>query len=138
VGNFILLILNLPLVGVFASILRLPQHILMCLILLLCLVGVYSVNNSFLDIYILIVMGGVGYVLRKFKFDMAPLILALVLGPMLEKTLRQSLFLCRGDYGSLLVRPMTALFLSMTLAVVVLPPLYRFVKRRYIFPRFMG
>ena len=65
----------------------LPQHFLMGIILLLCLVGTYSVNNSMQDLYILIVMGVVGYILRKFKFDMAPLVLALVLGPMLEKSL---------------------------------------------------
>jgi putative tricarboxylic transport membrane protein len=138
IGNLMLLILNLPLVGVFANILRLPQHILMGLILLLCLVGAYSVNNSSLDIYILIGMGVVGYVLRKLKFDMAPLILGLVLGPMLEKSLRQSLFLCRGDYWLLLGRPITAVFLSIAMVVIFSLPLYRLLKRSYKFSRLFG
>ena len=115
------MILNLPLVGVFASILRLPQYLLMGLILLLCLVGTYGVNNSFLDLYILVGMGVVGYVLRKLKFEMAPIILPLVLGPMLERTLRQSLFLTRGDVGMIVGRPITAVLLSAGLVALVLP-----------------
>jgi len=130
IGNLVLLILNLPLVGVFASILRLPQYLLMGLILLLCLVGTYSVNNSILDLYILIGMGGVGYFLRKLKFDMAPLILALVLGPMMEKTLRQSLFMARGEVWQIIVRPIPIVLYSMAVAVIVLPFLYRMVKKQ--------
>ena len=129
IGNLVLLILNLPLVGVFASILRLPQHLLMGLILLLCLVGTYSVNNSMLDIYILIGMGMLGYVLRKLKFDMAPLVLALVLGPMLEKTLRQSLFMSRGDVWMIISRPITAILLGTGFLVIIAAPLIRLVKR---------
>ena len=129
IGNFVLLILNLPLVGVFASILRLPQHLLMGFILLLCLVGTYSVNNSFLDLYILVGMGVVGYFLRKLKFDMAPLILALVLGPMMEKSLRQSLFMARGDVAAIISRPIPTVLFSIALAVIVLPPLLRGMKK---------
>ncbi|HET7854631.1 MAG TPA: tripartite tricarboxylate transporter permease [Candidatus Methylomirabilis sp.] len=127
VGNFVLLILNLPLVGVFASILRLPQYFLMGLVLLLCLVGTYSVNNSFLDLYILVGMGVVGYFLRKLRFDLAPLILALVLGPMLERTLRQSLFMSRGDVWTIVSRPITAVLLAVGVAALVLPV---FLRRR--------
>ena len=112
IGNVVLLILNLPLVSVFASIMRIPQHLLMGIILVLCLVGSFSINNSFLDIYILVAMGLVGYVLRKLKFDMAPLILGLVLGPMIEKTFRQALFMARGDLWLLLQRPITAVLLT--------------------------
>jgi putative tricarboxylic transport membrane protein len=130
IGNLVLLILNLPLVGVFASILRLPQYLLMGLILLLCLVGTYSVNNSLLDLYILIGMGGVGYFLRKLKFDMAPLILALVLGPMMEKTLLQSLFMTRGDVWSIFSRPIPIVLYSIAIAVIALPFLYRMVKKK--------
>jgi len=130
IGNIVLLILNLPLVGVFASILRLPQHLLMGLILLLCLVGTYSVNNSLLDLYILIGMGGVGYFLRKLKFDMAPLILALVLGPMLEKTLRQSLFMMRGDVWAICVRPIAGTLLLIALLSIVLPPVIHLINRK--------
>ena len=130
IGNAVLLVLNLPLVGVFASILRLPQHLLMGLILLLCLVGTFSINNSLLDIYLLLGMGGLGYILRKLDFDMAPLILAVVLGPILEKTLRQSLFYARGDAWALLGRPYTAFLLSVGLILILLPPLIRRLRRR--------
>jgi putative tricarboxylic transport membrane protein len=129
IGNVLLLIFNLPLVGVFASILRIPQHILMGLIALLCVVGTFSVNNSLVDIYILIVMGIVGYILRKLKFDMAPLILALVLGPLLEKNLLQSLFLCQGNIGTMISRPITAAFLLIGLAAIVVPVLLRAKKK---------
>jgi putative tricarboxylic transport membrane protein len=119
IGNVVLLILNLPLVSVFASIMRIPQHLLMGIILVLCLVGSFSINNSFLDVYILVAMGLVGYVLRKLKFDMAPLILGLVLGPMIEKTFRQALFMARGDLWLLLQRPITAVLLTSGLAVIL-------------------
>jgi putative tricarboxylic transport membrane protein len=120
IGNVVLLILNLPLVSVFASIMRIPQHLLMGIILVLCLVGSFSINNSFLDIYILVAMGLVGYILRKLRFDMAPLILGLVLGPMIEKTFRQALFMARGDLWLLLQRPITAVLLTSGLAVILL------------------
>jgi len=99
--------------------------VVMGFILLLCLVGTYSVNNSFLDIYLFIGMGVVGYILKKLKFDLAPVILALVLGPMLEKTLRQSLFMALGDVWTLVSRPITAVLLSAGLAVIILPPFLR-------------
>lgn len=127
IGNAVLLILNLPLVGVFANILRIPQHLLMGLILMLCLVGTFSVNNSLLDILILIGMGGVGYILRKLGFEMAPLVLALVLGPTLEKTFRQSLFMARGDIWALISRPATAAMLAAGAAFIVLPLVYRHI-----------
>lgn len=121
IGNVILLILNLPLVGVFASILRLPQNLLIGLILLLCLVGTYSVNNSFLDLYVLVGMGILGYIFRKLRFDLAPVILALVLGPMIEKSLCQSLYMARGDFWAILSRPITATFFLIALAWIAFP-----------------
>jgi putative tricarboxylic transport membrane protein len=125
IGNVMLLVLNLPLVSVFASIMRLPQHLLLGVILVLCLVGTYSVNNSFLDIYILLSMGVLGYILRKFKFDMAPLVLALVLGPVMEKSLRQTLVMARGDMGLIFGRPITAVLLGAGLAAIILSSFWR-------------
>ena len=137
IGNAVLLILNLPLVGVFAQTLRIPQPLLMGLILVLCLVGTFSVNNSLLDIFILIGMGVVGYALRKLSFDMAPLVLALVLGPTLEKTFRQSLYMARGDLWLLISRPATAAMLSAGAALVAIPLVYRYILRPRI-ARFRG
>jgi len=131
IGNLLLLILNLPLVGVFVSILRLPQYILLSLILLFCLIGTYSVNNSFLDLYILVIMGFLGYVLRKLKFDMAPLILGLVLGPFLEVNLRQSLFMSRGEVMAILSRPIAGTLISISLAALIVPAIISLLKKRF-------
>lgn len=129
VGNLFLLVLNLPLVGVFVSVLRLPQHVLATLVLLLCLVGAYSLNNSLLDLWVLALFGVFGYGLRKLAIDPSPLVVALVLGPLMEKTLRQSLFMAQGDWVSVLGRPLTvALLLAGALALAG-PPLLRALRR---------
>src|SRR6185295_4850839 len=118
IGNFMLLVLNLPLVGIFVSVLRLPQHILATLVLLLCLVGAFSLSNSFLDLWVLVVFGMFGYALRKLNVDPSPMVVALVLGPMMEKTLRQALFLTRGSVVDLVARPLTATILILAAAAL--------------------
>jgi len=130
VGNAILLVLNLPLVGLFVSVLRLPQHVLATLVLLLCLVGAYSLNNSQLDLWVLVVFGVFGYGLRKLAIDPSPLVVALVLGPIMEKTLRQALFMERGDILSLVGRPLTATLLLLGTLALVGPPLARLLRGR--------
>jgi putative tricarboxylic transport membrane protein len=130
VGNVILLILNLPLVGVFVSVLRLPQHVLATLVLLLCLVGAFSLNNSQLDLWVLVAFGLLGYGLRKVAIDPSPLVVALVLGPIMEKTLRQSLFMARGDALDLLARPLTAGLLLLGVVALGAPPLARLFRGR--------
>jgi putative tricarboxylic transport membrane protein len=108
---------------VFVSILKTPQHVLSTFVLLLCLVGAYSLGNSLLDLWVLAVMGLVGYGFRKLTIDPAPLIIAVVLGPMMEKTLRQTLFMAHGDWRLLVFRPLSlALFLIGAL-VLLGPPL---------------
>lgn len=129
IGNALLLILNLPLIGLFVSVLRLPQWLLLSLVVLLCLVGTYSVNNSLLDLWVLVVMGLLGYFFRKLDFDPALVILALVLGPMVEKTFRQTLFMARGDWAAVLSRPLTVALLLAGLLIVVGPELYRASRR---------
>jgi putative tricarboxylic transport membrane protein len=123
IGNLMLLILNLPLVGIFVSVLRLPQHVLATLVLLLCLVGAFSLNNSYLDLWVLAVFGLFGYGLRKISVDPSPLVVALVLGPMMEKTLRQALFITRGSVLDLIARPLTASILIIAVAAFIGPPL---------------
>src|SRR5213075_1525791 len=98
VGNLMLLALNLPLVGVFVNLLRVPYAYLYPLIILFCVIGVYEVNNSVVDVWIMLIMGVLGYWLRKFNFDPAPLVLGLVISPILEQSLRQSLIMSNGDY----------------------------------------
>jgi putative tricarboxylic transport membrane protein len=137
IGNFMLLLLNLPLVGMFVSVLRLPQHILATLVLLLCLVGAFSLNNSYLDLWVLALFGVFGYGLRKARIDPSPLVVALVLGPMMEKTLRQALFLTRGSVVDLVARPLTAGILIIALAAFLGPIIVRLV-RRYRVPAVAG
>src|SRR4051812_9305883 len=107
VGNVVLLILNLPLVGLFVNLLRIPYSYLYPAILCFCILGCYAVSNSIVDVWIMLIMGGVGYVLRKFEYDLAPVALGLVLSPMLELSLRQSLALSAGDYSIFLTRPIS-------------------------------
>jgi putative tricarboxylic transport membrane protein len=125
VGNVVLLILNLPMVGLFVNLLRIPYGYLYPCILCFCILGTYAVSNSVVDVWILLAMGGVGYVLRKFGYDLAPVALGLVLAPMIELSLRQSLAMSAGDYGIFLQRPIatTMLALGAVLFLFALKPL---------------
>jgi putative tricarboxylic transport membrane protein len=117
VGNVVLLILNLPMVGIFVNLLRIPYGYLYPCILCFCILGTYSVSNSVIDVWILLAMGAVGYVLRKFGYDLAPVALGLVLAPMLELSLRQSLAMSAGDYGIFLQRPIATVMLAVGLVL---------------------
>jgi putative tricarboxylic transport membrane protein len=100
IGNAVLLILNLPLVGLFVNLLRIPYGWLAPIIMVISVVGVYSINFSTTDLWILVIAGGIGYVLRKFGYDMAPLLLALVLGDRLEENFRLALTMSGGSYAT--------------------------------------
>jgi putative tricarboxylic transport membrane protein len=121
IGNFMLLVFNLPLVGVFASIIRTPLYLLMPVVLMLCLVGVYSVNNSMLDIWLMIGFGLLGYLLRRLKYGLAPLVLAVVLGPMMERSFREAMMISRGDLSVFLSRPISGTILAVGAIVLVAP-----------------
>ncbi len=132
IGNFMLLVFNLPLVGVFASIIRTPLYILMPIVMLLCLVGVYSVNNSILDIWLMTGFGLLGYLLRRLKYDLAPLVLALVLGPMMERSFREAMMISRGDLTVFLNRPIAGTILLVGVLVLLGPILIAWIKPRII------
>jgi putative tricarboxylic transport membrane protein len=121
IGNFMLLVFNLPLVGVFANIIRTPLYLLMPIVLVLCLVGVYSVNNSMLDIWLMIGFGLLGYFLRRLKYDLAPLVLALVLGPMMERSFREAMMISRGDLWVFVSRPISWTILAVGALVLIAP-----------------
>ena len=112
IGNVILLILNLPLVGIFVNILRVPYPYLAPIILMISMIGVYSVNSSLLDLWLMSVCGVTGYVLRKFDFDVAPLLLAIVLGDRIEMAFRRSLTISDGSYGIFLEGPAVKILLG--------------------------
>jgi putative tricarboxylic transport membrane protein len=105
VGNLILLLLNLPFVGLFTTLLRIPPGILSPIVLLVSIIGVYAVNASALDLMLMVGAGALGYVLRKFAFDMAPLLLALVLGDRMETSFRRALTTSDGDYAIFVTGP---------------------------------
>src|ERR687892_2450679 len=111
VGNVVLLILNLPLVGIFINVLRIPYQLLYPAILTFCVLGVYAVNGSVVDVGIMTAMGGLGYVLRKFDFETAPIVLGLILAPLLEMSFRQSLSMSSGSYQ---------VFINRTIALAML------------------
>ena len=98
IGNLMLLILNLPMIGLFVNLLRIPYSFLYPCIVSFCLIGVYCVQNNIVDVWITIIAGAVGYALRKLNYDVAPVALGLVLAPMLELSVRQSLAMSGGDY----------------------------------------
>ncbi|MFC1817023.1 tripartite tricarboxylate transporter permease [Thermodesulfobacteriota bacterium] len=129
IGNVALLILNLPLIGVWVSVLRIPQSLLIALILLLCLLGVYSINNSLFDLVVMLVMGMVGYVLSKLRFDASPLVIGLILGPLLESSFRESLYLSRGDPLIFFQRPISVLFIGALFLVLLIPSLRFLISR---------
>ena len=125
VGNVVLLILNLPLVGVFVNLLRIPYSYLYPAILCFCILGVYSVASSVVDVWIMLGMGGLGYVLRKFGYDLAPIALGLVLAPMLELSMRQSLAMSGGSFGIFFERPIavTMFVVAGVLILLALKPI---------------
>ncbi len=129
VGNIMLLVLNLPLIGVFVALLRLPIYLIASIVALFCLVGTYAVANSILDVWVLLVSGVAGYLLRKLRFEPAILVLALALGPILERTFIQSLYLVQGDWLQLFQRPITAAMLIAGIVALGAPGLLGLARR---------
>ncbi|MEQ1647322.1 MAG: tripartite tricarboxylate transporter permease [Hyphomicrobiaceae bacterium] len=126
IGNVMLLILNMPLVGLWVQVLRVPYNILFPLIVMFCIVGVFASGNSVFDILVMIGFGVFGYLCRKFGYEPAPMVLAFVLGPMLENNLRKSLILSQGEFSVFVTRPISATCLvlaAMILIAVLMPSL---------------
>jgi putative tricarboxylic transport membrane protein len=125
VGNVLLLIMNLPLVGLFAKLLRVPYSVLYPIILALCITGVYSQSNSITDLWFICGFGVLGYFMTKYEFSAAPLVLGLVLEPLLENALRQSMTLSHGSLWPVMARPITFILLLTTALIIVVPLLMR-------------
>ena len=113
VGNVMLLALNLPLIPLWVQVLKIPDRYLYPLILIFCLIGAYSINNSVFDVLIMMIFGVVGYLFRKFEYQGAPLLLAFVLGPLLDFNLRQALLVSEGRFGDFFTRPISAITLGL-------------------------
>jgi putative tricarboxylic transport membrane protein len=119
------LILNLPLVPLFAALLKLPYRILYPLIIGFCVVGVYSIRQSQFDLWLLFAFGLLGYVFKRYDYPPAPIVLGLVLGPLIERSLRQAMVLSNGEFGIFFTRPISAGLMIVTLALLLAPFLYR-------------
>jgi putative tricarboxylic transport membrane protein len=119
IGNVILLILNLPLVGVWVKMLKIPYSILFAVILAFMVIGAYGVENSVFDVFIMLLFGVLGYLFKKFDFPMAPMILTLILGPTMERSLRRSMEMSQGDFSILFASPIAAVLLIVSLIVLI-------------------
>ena len=114
-----LLVLNLPLVGLWVQMLKVPYSILAPVIVLICSIGVYSMKNDVSDVMMMVVFGVVGYFFRKLQFELGPLLLAFVLGRILERSLRQALLISRGDVSIFFTRPISAAFLAVVALMIL-------------------
>jgi TctA family transporter len=124
IGNLMLIILNLPLIGIWIKLLTVPYRWLFPAIVLFCAIGVYSTNNNTFDIWMVAAFGAVGYTFIKLGLEPAPLLLGFILGPMMEENLRRALLLSRGDWSVFVTRPLSATLLALAvllLVIVMLP-----------------
>jgi putative tricarboxylic transport membrane protein len=129
IGNVLLLILNLPLIGLWVRLLAVPPRILLPLILLFCFTGTYAVSGNPFDLWVMVVFGVIGFLLQRYGYPVAPIVLGLILGPMLETHFRRALIVSRGDYGIFFQRPIAAALLAVA-AIYLLAPIVAWVWRR--------
>jgi TctA family transporter len=120
IGNILLLILNLPLIGLWVKLLHVPYRLLFPAILLFCAIGVYSVNGATFDIYLAVILGLFGYLLRKCGCEPAPFLLGFIIGPLLEENLRRAMLISRGDPSIFVNRPLSAVLLALCVGLVLL------------------
>ena len=130
IGNVMLLILNLPLIGMWVKFLKIPYDILFPFILLFCLIGAYTVGSNLEHLFIMILFGVLGYLMKKFGYEPAPLILAFVLAPMFENAFRQSLIISDSNPVIFISRPISAVFIVFSLLVLASPLILRVLGRK--------
>ncbi|HCT4585299.1 TPA: tripartite tricarboxylate transporter permease, partial [Enterobacter hormaechei] len=130
IANVMLLVMNIPLIGLFTRMLTIPLWFLVPAIAAVSAVGVYAVHSTTFDLVLMVLLGVLGYILRKMHFPMSPLILGFVLGEMLEQNLRRALSISNGNMGILWESSVTKILLAMAIMVIVVPPVLRWVRRR--------
>ncbi len=130
IGNLMLLIINLPLIGLWVRLLKVPYRLMFPAIVVFCCIGIYSINNSGLEVFMVAVFGLFGYMLVKFGFEPAPLLLGFVLGKLMEEKLRQALVISRGSFMTFFDRPISAILLALALALAVIAVLPTIRKSR--------
>jgi putative tricarboxylic transport membrane protein len=132
IGNVLLLLLNLPLIGLWVRLLKVPYGIIFPLILLFCLIGVYTLNNNSHEIVIMLIFGAVGYLMRRTGFEPAPFCFAMVIGPIMEMNFRQALIQSHGGFSIFLSRPISATLMAATLVLMLIQLAPKVAKRRAI------
>jgi putative tricarboxylic transport membrane protein len=132
IGNLMLVILNLPLIGIWVQLLKVPYRLLYPAILVFCGIGVYSINNNPFDVQVTVLFGFIGYIFFKLRCEPAPLILGFILGPMMEENLRRAMLLSRGDPTVFFTRPLSLALLLMAVALVVIVALPQIKKTREV------
>jgi putative tricarboxylic transport membrane protein len=132
IGNLMLVILNLPLIGIWVQLLKVPYRLLYPAILVFCAIGVYSINNNTFDVQITVLFGVLGYIFYKLRCEPAPLILGFILGPMMEENLRRAMLLSRGDPTVFFTRPLSLTLLLMAVALVLIVALPQIKKTREV------
>jgi TctA family transporter len=120
IGNLFLLVLNLPMIGLWVRIIMVPYHLLYPMILVFCAIGVFSLNNNNFDVYMMALFGVLGYVFAKLDCEPAPMLLGFILGPLMEEYLRRALIISRGDPMVFLTRPISATMLAMAVLAMVM------------------
>jgi putative tricarboxylic transport membrane protein len=130
IGNIMLLVLNLPLIGMWVQITKIPFRILFPLIIIICTIGVYSVNNSIFDLWLMVIFGVIGYILKKCEYEFPPFVLAYVLTPLLEQSLRQSLIISGGRFSIFLLRPIPCICLATAALLLISASVSRLKKKR--------
>jgi putative tricarboxylic transport membrane protein len=130
VGNVILLVLNLPLIPLWIRFLKIPYTVLLSIVLAVMMVGAYTINNTVFDVFVLLLFGIIGYVLRKLDFPLAPIVLTLIMGPPMEKSLRRSLEMSQGDFTILVASPISATLLAISTIILFTPMLKHAWTRR--------
>jgi putative tricarboxylic transport membrane protein len=130
IGNIFLLILSIPLVGIFVRLVHVRATVLAPITVMVTMLGVYTINNSTFNMWLVIFFGVVGYLMKKTGFEPGPLVLAFVLGRILETSFRQSLRIFEGDVTEFLTRPISGTLVALMILMVVLLPAFQFVRRR--------
>jgi putative tricarboxylic transport membrane protein len=135
ISNVLLILLNLPLIPLFVKILDIPVQYLMPGILVIAAVGAYSLSNNFTDVILLFLFGGLGYLMRRLGIPLIPLILAAILAPKMEQSLRQAIMLSDGDWATFLTSPISAGFLASGLLLVLFDAISKKRKERSLVPK---
>jgi putative tricarboxylic transport membrane protein len=130
IGNFLLLVINLPLIGIWVKMLKIPFPLLLPFILVIAITGTYATNNSVTEVYVTLIFGVIGYFMKHADLPSAPVIMGIVLGPMLETHFRRALIISNGAYSTFFTHPMSAVFLCAAVVSILYPLIRWAIKRR--------